>query len=328
MVFLPAISLAFVAFIFMPPVACGQPGSGWTGELSGVGRLPDGTFVLADDETRSVVFVWDGNPAHPPRRRAIGLALDDLEGVAADSSGFLYLLTSHSPTRRGRVRRERERLARLAPETPSGGVSSGSTGSSGWAVSPGSAASRGSATPGIDVVEDLTTVVLDLLGSRRSQLNLEGLAWYPPGDRLLVGARSPLREGKGQVLAVGPVGRLFDAARLRGSTVGLDLDVHALDLGGRGIRSLAYDPWRGVVWVLAGPIDGERVEYALFLWTPGGATIEAVEAPELAEVRQPEGVEPMGRPDPATGETRLLVAGEGALPLCLGARPREPGARR
>jgi hypothetical protein len=285
--------------------AAGIPDIPWPPELSGAALLPDRTIALVDDETRNAIFLWDGHFAHPPERLSIAGSLDDLEGAAADSAGNLYLLTSHSLTRRGRLRPDRQRLARL--QAPLRGAD-------------------------IEIVDDLRPVLLALLGSSAGPLNLEGLAWYPVGGRLLLGARSPLASGRAQVVALGPVEELFDPERAPGNVEGLDRDVHRLDLGGRGIRSLDYDPWRRAVLVLAGPAaateprsDGEEElsGYALFIWHPEGGQVERLESTGLAQLAQPEAAVALGRPD-ANGDGPLLLVGEGAAPLRAAARPAEP----
>jgi hypothetical protein len=296
---------AAFAWLSMASLAAAEPG--WPAEISGGARLPDGTMVLVDDETPSAIFLWDGDLTHPPVPRSLGGVFDDLEGVAADSSGAIYLLTSHSLTRRGRVRPERRRLARWVP---------------------GAAASQPGVGAGtLEVIDDLTPVLLRLLDTGPSQLSLEGLAWYPPGDQLFLGARAPLREGKALVVGLRSASRRFVKARTSQPSRDLDGDeptVRALDLGGRGIRDLAYDPWRGAIWVLAGPVGERGSSYALFLWKPESERIEAVAAPGFESLAQPEGVMVLGPPDPVAGESLLIIAGEGARPLRIGAR-LEPG---
>jgi hypothetical protein len=102
---------------------------------------------------------------------------------------------------------------------------------------------------------------------------------------------------------------------------GGDPGVQALDLGGRGIRSLTHDPWRHAIWVLAGPPEDEGPTFALFLWDPESKRIEAVEAPGLESLKQPECVMAQGPPDKVSGETPLVVAGEGVRPVHIRARP-------
>jgi hypothetical protein len=277
----------------------------WPNELSALARLPDGTFLLADDETRDQIFVWSGDPGRAPRPRALGLRLDDLEGAAADSHGTVYLLTSHSLTRRGRSRPDRARLARLR---------------------------RGAE---LEAIDDLRPALVRLLGAGGStdgsappgagDLNLEGLAWYPAGERLLIGARSPITGGRAQVIELGPAPALFDPPRAAGDLSALDPVVHRLDLGGRGVRSLEYDPWRNAVLVLAGPAGAGARGYALFVWTPGDDDrVVPLQAPALGDLRQPEAVAPAGPPDPVTGEAPLIVAGEGGPPVEIRARPAPP----
>ena len=93
-------------------------------------------------------------------------------------------------------------------------------------------------------------------------LNIEGLA--ADGASLLIGFRSPLVDGRAVVI------RLLNPAPVveKGAKAELG-DTYLLDLGGRGVRDLAFSGTRGKFWVLAGDA-GDRRNFALFRWSPGG----------------------------------------------------------
>jgi hypothetical protein len=281
-----------------PPAMAGGQAIPWPAELSGAARLPDGRLVLVDDETRDAIFLWTGQPGEAPRRVPITLSLDDLEGAATDSSGWTYLLTSHSLTKGGKLRADRQRIARLRLTGESAGL----------------------ATVGADI----RATLLDLLqvegAASELPLNLEGLAWYPRGDELLLGVRAPLESGRAQVIRLGPARALFDPTRPAGDPGALHQEVVPLDLGGRGVRSLDLDPWRQAILILAGPPADGHEGSALYLWTPGEAQARLLRVSGLGEIRQPEGVVALAPPGP-DGSTRVLVLGEGEAPVELTARP-------
>jgi len=259
----------------------------WPLELSGACRLPDGRFVLVDDETRTTCYLWDGDASDLPYRVPLAEPLDDLEAAAADSVGQVYLLTSHSLTKKGAARADRRHLARLSGlvQGPTAGVLT--------------------QKPRLELADDLLGPLTGALGVPAGAINLEGLAWYPGADQLLLGVRAPLSGNLAQVVGLGPIDALFGRGE-PGTPV-----VHRLDLGGRGIRSLDYDPWRRQVWVLAGPAGADTGAFALYLWDPATDALVLNPVPGLDRLAQPEGVVALAPPDTA-GRSQLLFAGEGA----------------
>lgn len=292
-------AIAAVARAGVPaPAAAGGGTIAWPLEMSGAARLPDGRLVLVDDETRDAIFTWSGRADEGPVRIAIGGSLDDLEGAAADSSGRIYLLTSHSLTKGGKLRADRQHIARLRLA--------------------GAAAGR------LEQAADLRAALGLLLTGDEAHpgppLNLEGLTWYPRRDELFLGARAPLRSGRALVVGLSPAGSLFDPARVAGDLGPLHPTVAALDLGGRGVRSLDFDPWRQAVLILAGPPADGQEGSALYLWTPGAPAAVPLAVPGLGDLRQPEGVVALGPPG-SDGTSPILVVGEGEAPARLTARP-------
>jgi hypothetical protein len=252
----------------------------WPREISGACRLPDGRIVLVDDETRTTCYVWDGASGHLPFRVPLSEPLDDLEAAAADSLGQVYLLTSHSLTKKGAARADRRHLARISD--------------------------LGSP---VELADDLLEPLESALAVRAGAINVEGLAWYPGADQLLLGVRAPLSGNLAQVVGLGPIAALFGQGRPEPPTV------HRLDLAGGSVRSLDYDPWRRQVWVLAGPAGADTGEFALYLWDPATGALDREVVPGLDQLRQPEAV--VALPPGSDGRTRLLVAGEGAEPEVL-----------
>jgi hypothetical protein len=296
-VFLIALAAVIAAGAARPSPGRGRAAA-WPPEISGAARLPDGRLLLVDDETRDAVFVWNGRPGEEPVRIALSISLDDLEGAAADSTGLVYLLTSHSLTRSGKLRADRQRIARLRVV--------------------------GESATGVEVAADLRAALGLLLTGDEAHpgvpLNLEGLAWYPQGDALLLGVRAPLRSGRALVVGLRPAGGLFDPSRPAGDLGPLHPTVAALDLGGRGVRSLEFDPWRRAILILAGPAADGHEGSAIYLWTPGETRSQLLRVPGLGEIRQPEGVVVLGPPGP-DGASPICVIGEGGAPVHLTARP-------
>jgi hypothetical protein len=287
--------LVFALAVLVPTGATAAPPRTWPDEISGMARLGDGRLLLVDDEERETVFLVsptpDGIPDEPPVERQLPVRIDDLEAAACDSAGRIYLMASHSLTRRGRRRPDRFRLARLDAR---------------WLEPPAHVDTMRGDAPGAVMIDDLLDRLLACAGHEEwaAAYDLEGLAWYPAGDRLLVGARSPRDEGRALLFDIGPAAALFRGAATR-------CRVHALDLGGHGIRALAYDPWRQGCLILAGGGRGD----AVYLWRPPpvdgreGMLLE-LDVPGLAALAQPEAIAAAGPVD-ARGAGPLFVATEG-----------------
>ncbi len=162
--------------------------------------------------------------------------------------------------------------------------------------------------------DDLLGPISDALGSEAGAVNLEGLAWYPPANVLFCGVREPLADGRQALVAAIRPDVAFGPGAAGGQ--GAVSEVHRLDLHGRGIRSLDFDPWRRGVLVLAGPAADDRGPFALYLWDPEVNRLTPFQVPDLEEMTKPEGVVAMGPPG-ADGWSPILVASEGSDPIRL-----------
>jgi hypothetical protein len=100
--------------------------------------------------------------------------------------------------------------------------------------------------------------------------NIEGLAWAPTAARpnqLLIGFRGPIPGGKAIVVSL-----LNADAVLTGATAQFG-EAAQLDLGGLGIRGMAWSPLHAAVLLIAGPLDDSAGPFRLFRWS--GARADA-----------------------------------------------------
>ena len=120
-------------------------------------------------------------------------------------------------------------------------------------------------------------------------LNIEALEIGPDQQRLLIGFRSPLRNGRAIIASVENPQGIFEADEA--PRVAADLD--ELDLGGHGIRGLSYVPAIGEYLVISGPVSREPGQFALWRWNgrQGGAA-RRVTVPSLQSLERAEGVSP------------------------------------
>lgn len=253
-------------------------------EPSAIQQLPDGRFLVVEDEKRhpfSLIAIGADGSVDSTELTA-GLfqifsdfwKLDDLEGLALDRAGFVYAITSHSRDDDGDEKKSRERLVRFRIE--------------------------GSRVAGPKVVDGLkralTAKYPELAAAAKIRgvkagggLNIEALEISPDQQRLLIGFRSPLRDGRAIIASVENPSGLFEAD----DVPRLAADLDELDLGGHGIRGLSYVPSIGEYLVISGPVSREPGQFALWRWNgqQGGAA-RRVTVPGLQGLERAEGVSP------------------------------------
>lgn len=253
-------------------------------EPSAIQQLPDGRFLVVEDEKGHpfslVVLGADGSV--DSTELTAGLfqifsdfwKLDDLEGLALDRAGFVYAITSHSRDDEGNEKKSRERLVRFRIE--------------------------GNRVEDPKVVDGLKRALMakhpELASAAQIRdvktgggLNIEALEISPDQQRLLIGFRSPLRNGRAIIASVENPQGIFEADEA--PRVAADLD--ELDLGGHGIRGLSYVPATGEYLVISGPVSCEPGQFALWRWNGrrGGAA-PRVTVPGLQGLERAEGVSP------------------------------------
>ncbi|MGB0440544.1 MAG: DUF3616 domain-containing protein, partial [Paracoccaceae bacterium] len=121
------------------------------------------------------------------------------------------------------------------------------------------------------------------LKPKKKGLNIEALAVQADGSGFLIGFRNPVPKGKALIVPLDNGEALVDGsadAAVFGRPV-------MLDLGGLGLRSMAYVAARGMYVLVAGPIDSEA-GFKLFQWS-GVADDPAV---LLGDLRSGKGISP------------------------------------
>jgi hypothetical protein len=227
-----------------------HPFRGGPFEASGVVGVPGAGGVLFIDDSRSDEVLWmamdeAGNQAGDIKPVKLGVTVDDPEGITTDGA-YYYVVGSQSrgkgSTAAGLVR------FKFNPAT--------ATAEAVQAIS--------------DLKAFLVANVTELhdMGSRKGRadgINIEGLAWDPAGQRLLLGLRSPLVDGQALVVPLklrDPRGD-FSAGNLEaGERAAL-----RLPLGGQGIRDIQYDERAGRFQIIAGATEEQkRVDFKLWEW--------------------------------------------------------------
>lgn len=253
-------------------------------EPSAIQQLPDGRFLVVEDEQRhpfSLVTIGaDGGvdstalTAGLFQRFSAFWKLDDLEGLALDRAGFVYAITSHSRDDSGDEKPSRERLVRFRIE--------------------GNRVAHPKVVDGLKSAMTATHPVLAAAAKMRDVkgdggLNIEALEISPDQQRLLIGFRSPLHDGRALIASVENLAGIFEADE----PPRLAAELEALDLAGNGIRGLSYLPRLGEYLIIGGPASRQSSQFDLWLWSgQRGARARRVTVPGLRGFERAEGVSP------------------------------------
>ena len=261
-------------------------------EPSGVQQLPDGRFVVVEDEAVHPVDLFtlmpDGRVLEQPLYRSSVLSwgssnrmlstLEDLEAVAVDEHGRVYAITSHSRKENGKRADAREQLVRFGLD--------------------------GEQIIDFEVVRGLRKKISRKHGSLKGStkirevkdeggFNIEGLSFDADKQKLLIGLRSPQAESDAIILVLENPRAVFD----HGEKPRVADQLIELDLDGGGIRAMSYDPQLGGYLIIS---RKPRKSFKLWLWS--GDAEEAprrLRIPGVKNLRRAEGVTPVilnGRP--------------------------------
>jgi len=271
-------------------------------EPSGVQQLPDGRFVVVEDEAVHPLDVFslqpDGRVFEQPVYRSTLLSwsspnrvlntLEDLEAVAVDERGRIYAITSHSRKENGKRDDKREQLVRFGLE--------------------------GEQVIDFKVLRGLRKKISRQHGSLKDAtkvrdvkdgdgFNIEGLSFDAAKQNLLVGLRSPLAGSDAIIIVLENPRAVFEQdekPRISDQLITLDLD-------GGGIRAICYDPHLGGFLIISRKLNKS---FKLWLWSgDADKRPKRIKIPDIKNLRQAEGVTPVvlnGRP-----EGILIVSDDG-----------------
>jgi len=262
-------------------------------DASAAAALNDHLFAVARDED-SVIRVYRRDQSGAPVQSinlTTFLDLDpkqpesDIEG-AARVGDRIYWITSHGRNRNGRERASRQRFFATQIVTNAEGVHLKMAGGAYEHLLS-------------DLIRNPKLKSLNLAAASklepkaRGALNIEGLSATPEGG-LLIGFRNPIPHGKAFLVPM-----LNPDQVVHGGAAKLGEPIF-LDLGGRGIRDMAY--WDGKYVIIAGSYDGKGVSN-LYEWSGDAAS------PRLVKHTRLKGLNPEAiiiYPDKGWDEYQLL----------------------
>jgi hypothetical protein len=271
-------------------------------EPSGVQQLPDGRFIVVEDESACALDLFTLDPdgqvsdrflyrGSMPNRAVPGNilgTLEDLEGVAVDGRGNVFAITSHSRKENGKRHANREQLIRLRVE--------------------------GNRVADVHRVHNLRKRItkkhafLKAAAKERKVkeeggFNIEGLSFDADKQRLLVGFRSPLVKKDAIIVTIENPHAIFE----QDEKPRISDDLTRLDLKGGGIRALSYDPYLGG-YLIVSRRPGKA--FKLWFWDGvRGSKPRRIRVANIKDLRQAEGITPVRLHDNPQGI--LIVSDDG-----------------
>lgn len=220
-------------------------------EASGVVQVPGTDGIYFVDDSRPGEILWmaldeSGRQSGPIKPIEIGASIADPEAVAYGGS-FFYMVGSQSRNEPP----ERNSLVRFA-------------------LDPVNKTLLGQA----DVMPNLRDYLIENVPELKSVadvkengIDIEGIAYDSVGDRLLLGFRSPLVNGKALIVPIklrNPRGA-FSADNILPPGPAIQIQ-----LGGLGIRDFEFDVRSSTYFLIAGaPVHGETPTFSLWEWNGG-----------------------------------------------------------
>jgi len=274
-------------------------------EASGVQQLADGRFLTVNDEKDHPFDIltldnrgdFSVQPLYPQKQFSENSQnkdfrkLDDLEGIDIDNLGYLYAITSHSFTSKGKRKKNREKLTRFKIQ--------GQT-----IIEPVVIKTLKEA---IATAHPFLISALEEKNSKSKQgFNIEGLSLNPAQDKLLIGLRSPLKDNRAIVLTLENINDTFNLQ----SPPKISSKIHFLNLNGEAIRSLNYIPRLKGYLVISGPVGkSNNINFKLWLWDAQKNTTQRVTVDGLDGFEEAEGLAAISW----NGKPRLLIMTDGML---------------
>lgn len=255
----------------------GIPFDGGEYEASGVVQVPGNKGIYFVDDSRPGEIFWmalddSGRQSGSIKPISHGASVTDPESITYGGS-FFYVVGSQSDPKAG----DQNALVRFA-------------------LDPSTQSLVGQAEVMTDLRSFLIANVPELKGLEDKDddggVNVEGIAYDPASDRLMLGLRSPVASGNALIVPIklrDPRGQ-FSTANLLPPGPAIQLQI-----GGFGIRDIEFDLRSGSYLIISGAAEhGETLAFALWEWNgdpvQSNADSNPRELTKLDAKMKPEGV--------------------------------------
>ena len=247
-----------------------------TVEASGVAFAPglNGVLFVPDSSKGDIAWMQldeNGKQLGNIKPIPLNVSFEDPEALTYGNS-FFYLVTSQSDPSYG----ERNAIVRFEIDTETRTL-------------------RGQPEIITDfrsfLLQNVTTIATSgAPDGRQGGLNIEGLAWDPNKERLLIGLRGPQIGGQGGQAALVPLKLRDPRGKFTRENLKVDQpEVIVLSLGGQAVRDIAYDAQLKSFLIISGSPEGaKRTEFGLWEWDGQGPTPNKLMS--LEDREKPEGV--------------------------------------
>ena len=251
-------------------------------EPSAIQQLPDGRFLVAEDEKEFPFSLLTIHPDGSTTQQSLIVdsgdespgKLDDLEGLTTDSAGFVYAITSHSRNSKGEEKKSREKLVRFRVQ--------------------------GNRLTSVRILNNLkraltashpllakAAAITDVKGE--GGFNIEALEFSADQRNLMIGFRSPLDTGWALVATIKNPAEMFES----GAAPNVSPDLIRLDLGGDGLRGMSWVPALQGYLLISGPVTKAKTQFRLWFWKgQADAKARPAEVEGLPGFEHAEGVTP------------------------------------
>ncbi len=242
-------------------------------EPSGVAYLSDGRVVVVEDDGDRPIRLFstaldNGALVLTPEKLKGGFPnVDDLEGVSVGKNDKVFLITSHSQTKKGKRSELREQLIALTIHA-------------GQNVT---VESFGNLMP---YVQSRLKDSLKLKDKQLDDINIEGLAFDATKEILFIGLRSPAYKKKAIILSLlNP----YDLFNKKQNPV-FDDEIILLDLEGAGIRAIIYDK-KNNRYLLAGEAENKKGKLRSRIWAWDGQPNGKVSRLQVSQIKGAKNIE-------------------------------------
>lgn len=308
-------------------------------DASAAVAIDENTIIVGDDE-RQWLSIYDLRTQHlqekiPLPSRSEDDSGENKVGYEADIEGatvykgHIVWITSHGRNKHGKVSPNRFQLfASHRINSPDGTAARAFSSSFNGLASMILHTADGSYAPLRGAVGDLSRTDPALAPKKRG-FNIEGLTTTRDSEILLIGVRNPQRDGKALLFELAGFDRFLqdDPSQL---ALGKLIEI---DLGGRGIRGIAWSAAHGSYIIAAGQVDDDTdgPGFALYKWDGTGAPIQIGDFNDMDRDFHPEAVVPLlDKSDHGLAPSKriLILSDEGEFVLAMtGYSARKPMRR-